>query len=33
LLYSLAGFPAVISLALIATLAGVWLRFVVRQQR
>lgn len=33
LLYSLAGFPAVINLALIATLAGVWLRFVVRQQR
>lgn len=33
LLYSLAGFPAVISLALVATLAGVWLRFVVRQQR
>lgn len=33
LLYSLAGFPAVISLALAASLAGVWLRFVARQQR
>lgn len=33
LLYSLAGFPAVISLALAASLAGVWLRFFARQQR